>query len=137
LGSCRLWWGASITDGPLCYRRPIEAPIHILFLCSRNRWRSPTAEKLFAGAEGLRVRSRGLARTARRRLSDSDLDWADLVLVMDDPLHARLLEHHRTALAATPVHVLDIPDDYRFMDPELVAILQTCVPPLIAAHRGA
>ena len=104
-------------------------------MCSRNVWRSPTAERLFARAEGVRARSRGLSRSARRRLTDADLRWADVVMVMEDAHHDRLLEHHREALADTPVYVLDVPDDYRFMDPELVGMLEQSVPPLLAAHR--
>ncbi|MEM7258020.1 MAG: hypothetical protein AAF404_11595 [Pseudomonadota bacterium] len=29
------------------------------------------------------------------------------------------------------VRVLDIPDEYRYMDEELIAIFQDCVPPLV------
>lgn len=116
------------------YSDPIAEPLHVLFMCSRNRWRSPTAEKVFAGLPDIEVRSRGLARSARRRLTDADVTWADLVLVMEDEHHQRLVEVHRDALAETLVHVLDIPDEYRFMDPELVEVLRAVVPPLIDAH---
>ncbi len=107
--------------------------IRVLFICSRNRWRSPTAEKLFAKRADLQVRSRGLARAARRRLTNADLDWADVILVMEDEHHDRLFERHRDAVGSKTVHVLDIPDEYRFMDPELIEILEASVPGFLAA----
>jgi len=107
--------------------------VHVLFVCSQNRWRSPTAEKIFASRADVRVRSRGLARSARRRLKDGDLAWADVVFVMEDEHHDRLIEQHRDALGSTPVHVLGIPDEYRFMDPELIEMLRDAVGPVLDA----
>jgi predicted protein tyrosine phosphatase len=104
-------------------------------VCSRNRWRSPTAQKVFAGRPEIEVRSRGLARSARRRLTGADAAWADLVFVMEDDHLRRLLSEHRDALVEAAIHVLDIPDEYRFMDPELVEILTTVVTPILDAHR--
>ena len=105
--------------------------MNVLFICSRNQWRSPTAEKVFARHAGLRTRSRGLARSARRRLQSADLEWSDVVFVMEDAHHDRLLEHFAEHLGNRSVHVLDIPDEFRFMDPELVQILEAAVPPLL------
>jgi predicted protein tyrosine phosphatase len=104
-------------------------------VCSRNRWRSPTAEKVFSGLPDIEVRSRGLARSARRRLTDADVTWADVIVVMEDEHRVRLVEQHRDALGETAVHVLDIADEYGFMDAELVEILTSAVTPLMAAHR--
>jgi predicted protein tyrosine phosphatase len=120
---------------PAGYSPPIDELLHVLFVCSRNRWRSPTAEKLFSGQADLNVRSRGLARSSRRRLTDADLSWADLVFVMEDEHRVRLVEQHRDALGERPVHVLDIADEYGFMDPELVEILTAAVTPVLAAAR--
>lgn len=39
----------------------------------------------------------------------------------------RLLAEHRSVIESKTIHVLDIPDDYRYMDPELVEQLQTSV----------
>lgn len=100
-------------------------------MCSRNRWRSPTAERIFRGRPGLEVRSRGLARAARRRLGAADVAWAELVLVMEDDHLERLVERFAGALGATPIHVLDIPDEHRFMDPALIAALEAAVAPIL------
>ena len=77
--------------------------MRVLFVCSRNQWRSPTAERVFAGREGLETRSRGVSRTARRRLSRADVAWADVILVMD---RGRLVEKgtHRELLTSGDVY---------------------------------
>ncbi|MBW8847013.1 MAG: phosphotyrosine protein phosphatase [Burkholderiales bacterium] len=105
--------------------------LNVLFICSRNQWRSPTAEQVFRRHPALAVRSAGTSASARRHVSAVDLTWADVILVMESRHKARLLAEHARALIGKPLHVLDIPDDYRFMDPELVELLQTAVPPLL------
>ena len=106
-------------------------PIRILFVCSKNQWRSPTAERVFRTEPGLAVRSAGTARSARRTINVADIRWADLILVMEDKHRARLRAQFRDEVRYKAVHVLDIPDLYRYMDPDLVALLQAKVPPLI------
>ena len=110
--------------------------VNLLFLCGRNQWRSPTAEKGFEREPGLAVRSRGVSRSARRRVTEQDLYWADLVLVMESKHKRRLLADFPGEARAAEIHVLDIPDDYRYMDPELVEILREAVSPLIESARG-
>lgn len=105
--------------------------LNVLFICSRNQWRSPTAEQVFRRHPDLAVRSAGTSASARRRVGAADLAWADVVIVMETKHKSRLMQDHAALLAAKPLHVLDIPDDYRFMDPELVELLQTAVPPLL------
>ncbi len=111
--------------------------MNVLFVCSRNQWRSPTAERVFRRHEGLSVRSRGLSKTAKRVLRESDLRWAELILVMEDAHLDRLYDRFGPLLGATPVHALDIPDDYRFMDPALVELLEAAVPPLLDTLRDS
>jgi len=105
--------------------------MNVLFVCSRNQWRSPTAEQVFQRHPALAVRSAGTSASARRQVNAADLAWADVVLVMEGKHKSRLLAEYPRALLGKPVHVLDIPDDYRFMDAELVELLQTAVPPLL------
>ena len=98
--------------------------INTLFVCSRNQWRSPTAERVFRDDPRLSVRSCGLSARSPRQLRDDDLIWADIVFVMETKHRARITGQFRDALGGTPLHVLDIPDDYQFMNPELVDLLQ-------------
>ena len=104
--------------------RSVASRIHVLFVCSRNRWRSPTAERVFRNDNRFAVRSRGLSVRSPRQLRDTDLIWADIIFVMEPKHRARILGQFRDAVGATPLHVLDIPDEYEFMDPELVQLIQ-------------
>lgn len=99
-------------------------PIRVLFICSKNQWRSPTAEQVFRRESGVDVRSAGTARSARHTVSVSDIRWADMILVMEDKHRARLRAQFRDELRYKRLHSLDIPDLYRYMDPDLVELLK-------------
>ncbi len=101
--------------------------LNVLFVCSRNRWRGPTAEHVWRRDPRVNVRSAGTSAGARRAVSHADIAWADVIVVMEDKHKRRLLAEHREALAHKRLHVLDIPDDYRYLDPELVALLRAPV----------
>jgi len=107
------------------------APRRVLFLCSRNRLRSPTAEQVFGTCPGLEVDSAGLADDAEAVLTAEQLDWADLIVVMEASHRRRLQARHRTRLKGKRVVCLDIPDNYTFMQPELIALLLKKVEPLL------
>ena len=98
--------------------------IRILFLCSRNKLRSPTAEFLFADRPGVEVDSAGLSNDAEVVVSEEQIEWADLILVME-PIHRKkLTQRMGHALGSTRVSVLGIPDNYQFMDPDLIKLLE-------------
>lgn len=95
-----------------------------LFICSRNRLRSPTAERLFASWPGVESDSAGLAADAEVALSAEQLEWAELIFVME-PVHRRRLQQRFAPwLRGKRVICLDIPDDYDFMQTELVELLR-------------
>ena len=48
----------------------------VLFICSRNRLRSPSAERLFADWPGVETDSAGLAADAETPLEREQLEWA-------------------------------------------------------------
>lgn len=101
----------------------------LLFLCSRNRLRSPTAEALFASHPGIETDSAGLAPDAEVRLTAEQVEWADAILVMERIHQQRLKRDFGKLLAGKKVAVLDIPDDYEFMEPALVDLLEErCAP---------
>ncbi|OOG60488.1 phosphotyrosine protein phosphatase [Rhodanobacter sp. B05] len=102
-----------------------------LFLCSRNRLRSPTAEQVFGAWPDLEVDSAGLADDAEVVLTNEQLDWADLIVVMEASHRRRLQTRHRNRLKGKRVVCLHIPDRYDFMQPELVALLLKKVGPLL------
>lgn len=93
-----------------------------------NRQRSVTAERLYCNDQRLCVRSAGVASDAERRISGKDLEWADLVYVMERSHKRRIQEAFRDR-ELPPIKVLDIPDDFEVMDPELIAILHAQLDP--------
>lgn len=96
----------------------------VLFICSRNRLRSPTAEQVFASWPGVETDSAGLNPDAEVLLSVEQIEWASLIFVMEKS-HARKLEQrYGNVLKGRRVLCLDIPDDYDFMQPELVILLE-------------
>ncbi len=108
-----------------------EARLNVLFVCSRNQWRSPTGEQVWRGHPQVHARSAGTNAGARRVVSAADLAWADVVLVMEDKHKSRLMAEHRGLLVDKTLHVLDIPDDYNYMDPELIELLSEPVAELL------
>ena len=100
---------------------------NLLFICSRNQWRSPTAEKVFKDL-GFSTRSAGTSPNARHTVSAKDIQWADHVFVMESKHRDRIRASFGRLTQVKKVHVLDIPDDYQFMDQELVEILKDSVP---------
>ncbi|WP_233356062.1 low molecular weight protein tyrosine phosphatase family protein [Henriciella aquimarina] len=111
------------------------APVKVLFICSRNRLRSPTAEAVFQAVPGVEARSAGTARDAVRQVNLSDIRWADLVVCMEDKHANRVRADFRQAARHKRICVLAIPDDYKYMQEELVSLLRTRVMPLIRASE--
>jgi predicted protein tyrosine phosphatase len=100
---------------------------HVLFVCGRNRLRSPTAEIVFAEHPGIEVASAGTNSDADTPLSAELVAWADIIFVMEKSQREKLTQRFRAALKNTKVVCLDIPDKYAIMDPELVRILKSKV----------
>jgi len=101
--------------------------MRVLFLCSRNRLRSPTAQRIFACVGDWEVDSAGLSPDAEHLLSADQLEWADLILVME-PIHRRRLQRaYGPLLKGKRVGVLSIPDEYEFLQPELIELLRSRV----------
>lgn len=105
--------------------------MNVLFVCARNRLRSPTAEAVFARYEGIECDSGGLAPDADVQVDAEQIAWADVIIVMERAHKAKLARRWKDALRGKRVVVLGIPDDYAFMDPALVALLERKVPPLL------
>jgi predicted protein tyrosine phosphatase len=105
--------------------------LHVLFICSRNRWRSPTAEEVFADYPGIECFSAGLSPDAENPLTPELVQWAELIYVMERKHKAKLSDRFQTFLSGKRVICLDISDKYRFMDPSLVKLLKAKVTPLL------
>ena len=96
----------------------------VLFVCSQNKLRSPTAEQLFCDAPGFDVASAGTDESAVVPLSVELVEWADVLFVMERNHKNRVQKKFKPHLKDKRVVCLDIPDDYDFMDPDLVKLLE-------------
>ncbi len=105
---------------------------NVLFVCSKNQWRSPTAEAIYRRDERVSVRSRGTAKAAVQTIRSDDVTWADVILVMEDKHRQRMLADFPDEAKFKPMRSLDIPDDYRFMDDELMGLIKSAAEPIIA-----
>jgi predicted protein tyrosine phosphatase len=105
---------------------------HILFVCSLNQWRSPTAEALYRNDPRLEVRSAGIRESAKRKISRRDLAWAEVIMVMESE-HKKWIQEHFRDLALPPIVNLDITSSLTYMDPELQQLLRSAIDPEIEA----
>ena len=104
---------------------------NVLFICSRNQWRSPTPENIWRKHPGINVRSAGTSPKARKTVSAKDIAWADVIFVMEEEHKNRLKADFNRMLSHKPIHVLDIPDEYQYMDPHLIEELKSTVSPIL------
>lgn len=107
----------------------------ILFICGKNRRRSPTAEQLFSDWEALEVTSAGVDADADIVVGPELLEWAEMVFVMEASHRTKLSTRFRSHLNQQRVIVLDIPDRFEYMDPELVQMLIVRVTPHLGAQE--
>jgi predicted protein tyrosine phosphatase len=101
---------------------------NVLFICSQNRLRSPTAEQVFADWPGIETASAGLNQGADNPVTQELLEWADVIFVMERAHRAKLSAKFKPHLGNKRVIRLDIPDEYEFMEPGLVRLLKAKVP---------
>jgi predicted protein tyrosine phosphatase len=103
--------------------------VKVLFICSQNRFRSLTAEKVFDGVAGHEVRSAGTEEGARIRVTAGHIGWADIIFVMEKRHRSRLEQKFRQEIAKKRVICLYIPDDYEYMEDALIDRLRGGVAP--------
>jgi len=108
----------------------------LLFVCSRNRLRSPTAEAIFSAYDGIEALSAGTSPDAETPVSADLIEWADLVFAMERVHKRRLQQKFRPQLREKRVIVLGIPDNYKYMEPDLVRILESAVQPHLAVRSA-
>lgn len=108
--------------------------MNVLFVCSQNKLRSPTAERVFSRWPGIEVDSAGLNNDAENPVTPENVAWADVIFVMEKTHRSKLPKRYRQHLRAKVV-CLGIPDEYDYMDQALVALLQARVPPFLPSAR--
>jgi predicted protein tyrosine phosphatase len=103
-------------------------PQNLLFVCSQNKLRSPTAEHVFSQYPGKQTLSAGTNNDAVTPLDAEMIEWADIVFVMEKSHLTKVRAKFRSILNGKRVICLNIPDDYAFMDPDLVRLLEAKIP---------
>lgn len=99
----------------------------LLFLCSQNKRRSLTAEKIFNGYKGCEARSAGTESNSRMKVTAGLIGWADLIFCMEKKHVRRIREKYAEEIKNKQIICLNIPDEYEYMDEELQELLVSCV----------
>ncbi len=97
--------------------------IRALFISGRARARGPTAAQISAQIRGVRADCGGLSDDADDRLSIEQIEWADIIFIMEPRHKTQLVSKFGGAIRGKQVINLDVPDLYSFMEAELVEIL--------------
>lgn len=100
--------------------------MRLLFLCGMNLVRSPTAEAIFA--QVAETQSAGLNPQADTVVTLEQIQWAEIIFVMEEGQRNKLNRMFRRHLGDKKVVCLDISDDCAYMDAGLVRKLLERVP---------
>lgn len=101
--------------------------MNILFICSRNKWRSTTAEAIYKNHPVHQIQSAGTEPSARIKINSKHILWADLIFVMEKRHKQRISEKFQYEIINKEIVVLNIPDEYQYMDEELIEELNAKV----------
>ena len=101
--------------------------MNLLFVCSENRLRSPTGEAAFSEYDGIDAIGAGTNNDAETPVSGDLIEWADVIFVMEKTHRNKVAKKYQELLKNKRLICLNIPDNYKRMDPELVRILTSKV----------
>jgi predicted protein tyrosine phosphatase len=101
--------------------------MNVLFICNQNQHRSKTAEELFK--DSFKTRSAGLFNP--KPISESELSWADLVVVMEGWQRTEISKRFPKTYMKKRILSWDIPDIYHYNQPELISVLKNKVDELL------
>jgi predicted protein tyrosine phosphatase len=111
--------------------------MNILFVCSRNKWRSPTAESIYKTSEEHHAKSAGTEPSARIRITAKLIAWADIIFAMEKKHKQRMMENFACEIKGKEIVVLNIPDEYQYMDEELIESIKLSVTPYLNNVPGS
>lgn len=95
--------------------------MRVLFICNQNQNRSKTAEKIFK--HEFKTRSAGLFNT--NPVTKNQIEWADIIIVMEDIQRKEISKRFPKQYLTKRIISLDIPDIYKFNQPELIDLLKS------------
>ncbi len=97
----------------------MEEKPNILVVCGRNKKRSRTAEYIFKNDSRFNIRSVGLSPRSERQIRESDLNWSDYILVMEEEQSKRIKKQFRHTVIPD-IEVLLVEDEFEYLQPELM-----------------
>lgn len=100
---------------------------NLLFVCSRNKWRSLTAETLYKNSAEYNVKSAGTEDSARIKINSKLIVWAEVIFVMEKKHREKLISKFPAETSNKEIIILDILDNYKYMDEELIMEIKTSV----------
>jgi predicted protein tyrosine phosphatase len=103
--------------------------LNILFVCSRNKWRSATAETIYKNSQQNSVKSAGTEPSAVVKVSAKMIRWADIIFAMEKKHKQRLITNYPGEASSKRIIVLHIGNNYKYMDAELIEMIRTAVDP--------
>lgn len=109
---------------PAYYNHLKENRINLLFVCTENRLRSPTAEAVFTEYAGIYAISAGTNADAETPISGDLIEWADIIFVMEKMHKTKISKKFPSLLKDKRLICLAIADHYAYMQPELVQLLK-------------
>ena len=86
--------------------------------------RSATAHKVYEADERFEVKSAGTDKVAATVLTDDILNWADSIVVMESHHRNYIRKNFPDIYNTKKIVCLYIPDEYEYMQPELIEILK-------------
>ena len=95
----------------------------LLFICSRNKLRSPTAETIFQSLPEYYALSAGTDPHCPNPVEPDIIESADRIFCMEDHHRKFLNTRFPELFRRKKTYVLRIPDNYSYMQPELIEIL--------------
>lgn len=105
--------------------------MNILFVCSRNKWRSATAETIFRDSQYHIVKSAGTEPSALVKISAKSILWADIIFAMEKRHKERIKAKFPDETKNKKIVILDIVDKYQYMDAELIETIRKSVEPYL------
>jgi len=101
--------------------------LKILFVCSRNKKRSRTAETIYKNDNSLNVKSAGTMSSARIKINEKLFNWTDIIFVMEKKHKQQIVKQFQNIITKKRIIILDILDEYEYMDAELIDTLKVIV----------
>lgn len=99
----------------------------LLFVCSRNKWRSLTAETIYKNSADFNVKSAGTEDSARIKINSKLIVWAEVIFVMEKKHREKLISKFPNETINKEIIILDILDNYKYMDEELIMEIKTSI----------